>query len=58
MPDPVVCNRPSIIGEEENKELFPSCAVTRAMAKKLRDPDLKVSRDKLDKGNDLNIGLN
>uniref|UniRef100_A0A8W8MZ15 Integrase catalytic domain-containing protein n=1 Tax=Magallana gigas TaxID=29159 RepID=A0A8W8MZ15_MAGGI len=58
VPDPVVCNRPSIIGEEDNKELFPSCAVTRAMAKKLRDPDLKISREGLDKGNDLNIGLN
>lgn len=56
--DLVVCNRFSIIGEEENKELFFFCVVIRVMVKKFRDFDLKVSWDKLDKGNDLNIGLN
>ncbi|XP_062567274.1 uncharacterized protein LOC134229543 [Saccostrea cucullata] len=34
VPDPIICEKPSLIGEveEENKELFPSCAITRAMA--------------------------
>ena len=36
-PDPIICEKPNLIGEgeEENKELFPSCAISRAMAKKV-----------------------
>lgn len=41
--------------EEENKEFFPTHAITRAMANKLKDPDQEVSRDKLDIGNDFTI---
>ena len=37
VPDPIICEKPYLIGEgeEENKELFPSCAISRAIAKKL-----------------------
>lgn len=38
VPDPILCDNPSIGGDEEN-EIFPSCAVTRAMAKKIESTD-------------------
>ena len=58
VPDPIICEKPSLIGEveEENKELFPSCAITRAMAKKLGHAEQTV-RQKLDTGKDLSIDL-
>ncbi|XP_062610561.1 uncharacterized protein LOC134272333, partial [Saccostrea cucullata] len=58
VPDPIICEKPSLIGEieEENKELFPSCAITRAMAKKLGHAEQTVSQ-KLDTGKDLSIDL-
>ena len=58
VPDPIICEKPSLIGEweEENKELFPSCAITRAMAKKLERAEPTVSQ-RLDTGNDITEDL-
>ncbi|XP_062586991.1 uncharacterized protein LOC134248592 [Saccostrea cucullata] len=58
VPDPIICEKPSLIGEieEENKELFPSCAITRAMAKKIGHAEQTVNQ-KLDTGKDLSIDL-
>ncbi|XP_061190377.1 uncharacterized protein LOC133198276 [Saccostrea echinata] len=55
VPDPIICEKPSLIAEveEENKELFPSCAITRAMAKKLGH-----DKQKLDTGKDFSVDLN
>ena len=59
VPDPIICEKPSLVGEgeEENKELFPSCAITRAMAKKLGHAEPTVSQ-KLDTGNNITEDLN
>ena len=46
VPDPIICEKPSLIGEgeEENKELFHTCAITRVMAKKLGHAEPTVSQ--------------
>ena len=58
VPDPIICEKPSLVGEgeDENKELFPSCAITRAMAKKLGCAEPTVSQ-KLDTGNGVTEDL-
>ena len=58
VPDPILCEKPSIIGveEEENNDLYRSCSFTKGMTKKLGHAKPTVSQ-KLDTGNEITEDL-
>jgi hypothetical protein len=55
IPDPIICDKPTL-AFDENTELFPSCAITRSMAKELGHAEQTASQ-KLEIGESFSLDL-
>jgi hypothetical protein len=57
VPDPIICEKPSLTFDGENTELSPSCEITRSMTKKLGHAEQTASQ-KLEIGESSSLDLN